>query len=261
MTRHLALEGIDNFRDYGDYAGLGGRRLRRGLLYRSAAHARATDADLDAMAALGLAVIVDLRRKGERLREPSRRPPGFTGAVFEKDSAIEDDDSWRAHITNSDLSEASFVAYILDYYRQAPFDERHIDLFTRYFRALAETRGPVLIHCAAGKDRTGILAALTHHLAGVHRDDILADYLLTNNEARMVQRLPLVLENIQALAGRAPSEAYARRVMGVEAVYLETAFAGIADRFGGTDAYLETALGVDAQLRTALEKRLLEPIE
>ena len=67
--------------------------------------------------------------------------------------------------------------------------------FRRYFQALAAAEGPVLIHCAAGKDRTGILAALTHHLVGVHADDIVADYLLTNDLLAIDRRIPLHLLN------------------------------------------------------------------
>ena len=74
MTRHIRLEAVENFRDYGDYPTASGRRLRKGRLYRSASHGRATDADLKVIEGLGLAVIVDLRRPGERERDPARRP-------------------------------------------------------------------------------------------------------------------------------------------------------------------------------------------
>ncbi len=77
--RILPLEGVGNFRDFGGYATGGGRRIRRGRLYRSAHHAQATDADLEAIAALELAAIVDLRRGEERERMPSRRHEGFAG--------------------------------------------------------------------------------------------------------------------------------------------------------------------------------------
>ncbi len=258
MTRHVALEGVENFRDFGDYGTVGGRRLKKGRLYRSASHGRATDVDLSAIAALNLAVIVDLRRGGERLRDPSRRHASFAGEVIDNDEDAEQEDGWQAHIRGSDLSEASFRRYMFEYYRNAPFEPRHLDLFGRYFRALAKTEGPVLIHCAAGKDRTGILAALTHHLAGVHPDDIVADYLLTNDPGRMARRMPILAQAIEELAGRAPGEAALRAAMGVEATYLDTAFAAIAERYGGADAYLERALGMDAALRQAIETRLLD---
>jgi protein tyrosine/serine phosphatase len=257
MTRHIALEGVDNFRDFGDYPTAGGRRLKPGALYRSASHARATDADLERLAALEIAVVVDLRRREEREREPSRRPANFAGRVIVNDDGPEHD-SWMNHITSAELSAESFRTYLIDYYRTAPFDDRHLDLFARYFQALVEAEGPVLIHCAAGKDRTGILAALTHHLAGVHPDDIAADYLLTNDPERLARRLPLAAQAIREASGRLPDEAAVMTAMGVDSIYLETAFAAMAEKFGAVDAYLEQALGVTPAVREAVAGRLLD---
>ena len=83
-TRILAFEGVDNFRDYGDYATAAGARIHKGRLYRSAHQARATDADVAAMAALELAVIVDLL--GHRAGSPTfrRRPSGQGGGGREE---------------------------------------------------------------------------------------------------------------------------------------------------------------------------------
>jgi protein-tyrosine phosphatase len=256
MTRRIAFEGIDNFRDFGDYAA-GGRRLKPGLLYRSGHPARATDADLTRLAELGLAVIVDLRRANERERDPARRWPGFTAQVIENDLGQESLDEWSDFIAHSDLSEASFQNYMLDYYRKAPFQRRHIDLYARYFRALAETSGPVLVHCAAGKDRTGILCALTHHVAGVSEDDIFEDYLLTNEPARLAARLPTIREVIQTATGRVASDAALMAAMRVEAEYLAQALDAMREAHGSLDGYLEQALGLDGPLRERIHGRLL----
>ena len=191
-----SLEGVDNFRDFGGYATAGGRRIRPGRLFRSAHHGQATPADLAAIAALDIAVIVDLRRGEERQRTPSRRHDGFAARLIENEGNEAVSDPFVEFIKTSDASEQAFRDYMLGYYRNAPLDERHLDLFSRYFRALGEAEGPVLIHCTAGKDRTGLLAALTHHLAGVHRDDLLADYLLTNTVASFDRRLPAVAQMI-----------------------------------------------------------------
>ena len=256
-NRILPLEGVDNFRDYGDYQTAAGRRIHPGRLYRSANHGAATDADLETIAKLGLAVIVDLRRAEERRRIPSRRPEACTARLITNDIDDRPEDPWLTFLKGSDLTEGSFRGYLMTYYEAAPFETRHVDLFSRYFRALGEAEGPVLIHCAAGKDRTGLLAALTHHLVGVHADDIVEDYLLTNDEARFERRAPMVLEHLAEATGRRPDPAVARIAMGVEARYLETAFTAIRRAHGGVDAYLETALGVDAGLREKLEARLL----
>ncbi len=258
FARHLPFEGVENFRDYGDYPAAGGRRLKRGLLYRSAAHAQATDADLDKLAALKLAAIVDLRRKNERERAPSRRHPEFQGRVIYTDEGDVGEDPWQLFLKQSDLSAPAFRGYMYDYYDEAPFVDRHIYLYSEYFKALAELDGPVLIHCAAGKDRTGILAALTHHVAGVSDEDIRADFLLTNNPQRLAARLPMTMQMMTETTGRSPTEEAVMVAMSVEEGYLERAFAAMKARHGSIDGYLEGVLGVDAALRERLEARLLD---
>jgi len=257
MTRILPFEGVENFRDFGGYDARG-RRLKRGLLYRSAHHSNATQADLAAMRELGLSVIVDLRRPNERQRDPCRRWEGFAATVIENDIGQVHDDPWHLFIAGSDLSVEAFRRYMEDYYVEAPFVERHVDLYSRYFQALATTDGAVLIHCAAGKDRTGILAALTHHMAGVSEDDIVADFLLTNDPGRFERRVPVMMRAMQDLTGKTPTEEAVRTALGVEAHYLDNAFRAIHQRHGSLDAYLERVLGVDDNARQAIHDRLLE---
>ncbi len=256
MTRRIAFEGIDNFRDFGDYDARG-RRLKRGLLYRSAHHGKATDEDLRKLADLGLSVVVDLRRSNEREREPNRRWAGHAAQVIENDIGQDTADEWATFIQTSDLTPQSFRAYMLDYYDKLPFQRRHIDLYARYFRALAETEGPVLVHCAAGKDRTGILCALTHHVAGVHDDDIVADYLLTNDEERLQKRLPAMRQVVLEQTGREASDAALMTAMRVEAEYMAKAFEVIRAAHGSLDGYLDQALGLDDHLRGRIHDRLL----
>ena len=256
MTRHLDFDGIHNFRDFGGYATASGRRLKAGRLYRSANHHRATETDLERLRALGLAVIVDLRQPDERQREPSRRWEGFTCQVVENDLSEAHPD-FVAQVRTSDLSPAWFYAHSTDFYERAPYEPRHVDLFRRYFHALAESDGAVLVHCAAGKDRTGLICALTHHLAGVCRDDMVEDYLLTNDEARMAAKMEFLGPFFDRLVGRRPSDEALRVAVGVHADYLDRAFAAIEARDGSLDGYLERTLGLDAPLRERLRERLL----
>src|SRR5690606_12863431 len=186
------------------------------------------------------------------------RPAGFVGQVIEHPGA-EDDLAEAPHISflkTNDLTEASGRAFMRDAYQRIPFEAPHIDLFGRYFRALADADGPVLIHCAAGKDRTGVLAALTHHLAGVGEDEMLEDYLLTNTAVSLEARAPQVAVQLEQMTGRKASHAAVVAFLGVEADYLRAAFAEIADRHGSLDGYLERALGVDAAMRARIEERL-----
>ena len=250
------FDALDNFRDYGDYASAAGHRIAGGRLFRSAHHARASAADLERLAGLGLAAVVDLRRPGERRDQPSRRPPGFTGVVIESD---QDDGREAPHITflkTADLTIDAGRRFMTGTYRELPFEPAHLDLYARYFRALGDADGPVLIHCAAGKDRTGLLAALTHHLLGVHPDDMVEDFLLTNTAVDLAGRAPAIARQLEAMTGRSAPHDAVVAFLGVEPVYLETALAEIAARHGSIDGYLERALGVDAALRERIGERL-----
>jgi protein-tyrosine phosphatase len=256
MTRHIDFEGIENFRDFGGYDTRFGRPLKTGVLYRSANHAYATDADLDRMKSLGLAAIIDLRRSFEREREPSRRWPGFGAAVIEND-ILSDHPDWADLMKDAKVDADWFFQDTLGYNRRAPFESRHIDLFSRYFPTLAETGGAIVVHCAAGKDRTGLICALTHHIAGVHPDDIMADYLLTNDEARMRRKMDFLRGWLRDIAGQEVADDALRVAVGVNPAYLNAAFEVIKEAHGSTDAYLEEVLGVDAGLRERLHERLL----
>jgi protein tyrosine/serine phosphatase len=256
MSRHIDFEGIENFRDFGGYDTVHGRPLKRGLLYRSANHAYATDSDLERMAELNLAAIVDLRRTQERAREPSRRWPGFGAAVVEND-ILSDHADWVDQMKDQVVDADWFFQDGMAYYLKAPFEPRHIDLFSRYFRLLAEADGPIVVHCAAGKDRTGLICALTHHVLGVHADDLMADYLLTNDEARMARKMSFLGPWLRDTAGKTVDEKALRVAVSVHPQYLETAFATIRERHGSIDAYLAEALGVDEGLKERLHARLL----
>ena len=256
--RRLRLEGVENFRDYGGYDTASGRRIRRGLLFRSANWSAPSAADLAAIEALGLTHVVDLRRRNERDQNPAKRPDAFPAAIIDNELMEAVEDGYLKFIQTGDLTVPAMQQFLIAYNENAPFEARHIDLFRRYFSALGEGEGAILIHCAAGKDRTGLLAALTHHLAGVSREDIIADYLLTNDEARLAVRAPLYATWIKETTGREPSAEFVRATLGVEAQYLEAGLKAIEARYGSLDAYLSGVLGVDDALRAKIEARLFE---
>ena len=257
MSRHIPFEGIDNFRDFGDYAA-GAGRLCKGVLFRSAHHAAATDADLEQLAGLGVSVIVDLRRASEREREPSRRWNACAARVLESDLGHGEPGEWSAFIAAGDLGEAACRGYMLDFYRTIPFVPRHLELYAGYFQALAQAQGAVVVHCAAGKDRTGVLCALTHHLSGVHEDDLIEDYMLTNQAQRLEARLAWIGQGIARTTGREPSEAGLRAMLSVSPEFLAAALAEIRARHGSVEDYLEQALGVTPSVRVRIQQRLLD---
>lgn len=256
--RVLDLAGVHNFRDYGGYAVAGGGRLKRRVLWRSGQHFGATDSDLDRIAQLGLASVFDLRGSKERSTHPCRRPEGFAAAVhFPEDPSARQAPHIAAAQTTRQRDAASTREGLRRNYGMIAFRPELIAMLRRYLATLAEGRGPSLINCMAGKDRTGIAVAMLHLAAGVHRDDVIEDYLLTNTAGDVEARIAAGAETIKVITG-AMDEEVLRVLMGVEAEYLEGAFAMIEERHGSLDAYLAEVLGADDDLRARLRDALVE---
>jgi len=252
--RILTLEGVNNFRDYGDYAVVGGGHVKRGALWRSGQHVMASDGDLDLIAALGLTTVTDLRGDSERTLNPCRRHAGFAAQVLTCEGETA---ALASHIdAGSDVvTEADARGAMCRLYTEMPYRSNLVSVYRRHFAALAEGGGASLIHCFAGKDRTGVAVALTHHVLGVHPDDAMADYLLTNQA--------MAGRDFQGKTGSDASryaqmdEAASRALRGVSPEFLEAAFAAMRSSHGSLDAYLAQVLGVDEAMRERLRGALV----
>ncbi|MET0179152.1 MAG: tyrosine-protein phosphatase [Novosphingobium sp.] len=258
--RILDLEGIHNFRDYGGYAAAGGTRVRRGLLWRSGQHCGATPADLDAVARLGLRTVIDLRGDGERARYPCLRPGDFAAEVLfaPGETARQRGAAVHEEAAGDVRTVADARAIMLRTYESLAWRPVLVATFRLYFAALAERDGASLLHCLAGKDRTGLAAALAHHVLGVHPDDAMADYMLTNVAGDPERRIAALNTAISPARAAAMEPGALRTLLSVHPSYLDTALAAIRARDGSLDAYLEGTLGVTAERRAAVRARLLE---
>jgi protein tyrosine/serine phosphatase len=258
MAGVSAFEGVTNFRDFGGMPTQDGRRVRRGRLYRSGHHALATDADLERLAALELAMLVDLRRPAERLRDVARRPKGFAAVVLEHQGPVENAVAPHlAFVADPDATTEQVNAGMQTGYRGYPFDPHYQRMYRDYFNLLAELDGPVLVHCHAGKDRTGVLCALTLEVLGVSRADIYADYLETNRMNRADERLAEMAKAFEATHGRPVSEDFLRYMMAVHPEYLDAAYAAIEEAHGDVPGYLKAVLGIDEAVLERIRGKLL----
>lgn len=256
--RVLPLDGVHNFRDAGGYAATGGARIRRGLVWRSGQHHGATDGDLMRIEALGLASVFDLRTSKERGVHPCRRPSAFAAEVFHSvDPEVRHAPHIAAARTTQQRTAGGTRESLVRNYSTICFRPELQAMIRRYIDRLAMGAGPGLVNCMAGKDRTGIAVAMLHAALGVHRDDIMADYLLTNSAGDVEARIAAGAETIRVITGQLDDEVL-RVLMGVEAEYLDTAWSAIAARHGSVDAYLEGVLDLDPAKRERLQAALLE---
>jgi protein tyrosine/serine phosphatase len=253
------FEAIHNFRDCGGYITRDGKWMRRGKLYRSAHFPRASDSDLDAMRTLGLSTIVDMRRPMERAHSPSRRWDGFDVRVVEHPGM--DEGALPPHLIAFERAGASGAearAALTQIYAELPTDPMVLDLLRDFFTALADADGAVLVHCAAGKDRTGVAVALAHRLLGVPEADMLANYLATNDSIDVRNEDTGPMRAFLGRGGIVVSEEAVRVILGVEEAFLRAAFATMTRIDGSPEGFIAGTLGVTAAQRAAIRGRMLE---
>lgn len=245
---YLRLASADNFRDVAGpgYPTVDGGRVRTGVFYR-ANDLRLTDADHGLLTDLGLRAILDLRSADEIALHPDPEVPGCTPLHFD---AIGIPMEKVAQLPSREAA----VALMDDVYRTFVTHPKSRAAFGGVLTQLADG-GPQLFHCSAGKDRTGWVAALLLHVAGVDDPTIEADYLLTNS---------------RSAASRARTEAEIARGLGPEAVavfepvlvadieYLHAALATVEEQYGDRASYLREGLGLDDAVLGRLRSLLRE---
>jgi protein-tyrosine phosphatase len=238
----VALEGATNFRDLGGLPTTCGHVVRRARVFRSDHLGRLSDADHDRLRALGVTHCVDLRGHAERTATPDH----FPGIVMEhlgiEPTVFRRLREFQTRGAAPDRSDA--VALMRETYRD--FVRLQGPTFGRLLARIAGHRDALVFHCTAGKDRTGMAAALLLESLGVHRDDIMEDYLLTNALYRRDHRL---------------TEALSQEVLDVlwqvQADFIHTAWRSIDQEFGGVERYLETQVGLEGARREQLREQLL----
>jgi protein-tyrosine phosphatase len=257
----LTIEGVRNFRDFGGYLGIDGRPVKRGHLFRSANYASITEQGLSQFSTTGIKLVVDLRRGPERITSPSQLPPNQVETIF---SSLGDGDGVTLpphlqFIKDGDLTVERCHDHMMSSYRRIPWEPQHLATFKQTFDRLASGDGPLVIHCAAGKDRTGILCGLILHVLGVSQDDILHDYLLTNAVPLDTQWLNEYAKRMSDMFDRTIEPLTLLPMLGVHEDFLVQAWDEMARRNDGIDGYL-TDLGVKDDLRDRLQERLLASI-
>jgi len=256
--RLVDFERVLNFRDFGGWDTRDGAKIARGKLYRSAAFNDATEADVARLEAMQLRFLVDLRRPEERAHEPNRWASQACRTIFNDEGA--GGPALPPHLLalmQSDLTAESTHHYMLSLYREIPFDPRLVSLYRDWFTSLQEG-GAGVIHCAAGKDRTGIACALTLIALGVDEEAVFADYDFTNQAVDLEDRMPRIQARMEERLGRKLNADAIRPMLGVHVDYLRMALDTIDARAGSVDAYLSDVLNVGDAERRALRAQLSE---
>jgi protein-tyrosine phosphatase len=240
-----------NFRDLGGLISRDGRRVRPGLVYRSG-HLCGLSRDItQALHATEIKAVFDLRHPRERQLFPTDASLQTQLRLYSFSDGPDgmSDNERSTFMENASTSHAA----MLDSYRRLPIE--HAVAYRAMFEHVRTAELPVLIHCAAGKDRTGVGIALLLLALGVRRQEIMRDYLLSNASAARTWAV------VQRGLGREIDEdleAALQPLVVASPDYLEATFLGIRHHFGSTERYLEDCLRVTRSKRAALKDRLMQ---
>ena len=240
---------IRNLRDLGGYLASDGRRLKPGLVFRSSAPG--PDA-ADLLHDLGIAMVFDFRSGPERDHGPVL--PDIVGLrrwQLPPDASLGDP---RPLLARGLHSAVQTRAMMCEVYARLPDDHRNS--YGALVKHLTADAAPLLFHCAAGKDRTGVAAALLLTLLGVPRAAVEADYL-ASNAVVSATTAAFVADPRHAAMLAGPSAVW-RPMMLADAAFLDAMFAAVTARYGSVAGYAEAALQLSSSDLDRLRDRLLD---
>ena len=255
--RSIKLQGIRNIRDLGGIPVRDGRCIRRGLMFRGSALNDATDADLAFLhAELGIQHVIDVRVGWERETKPDLPVQGAQYQFipyFDQELVGID---YHKPLEGTRVIGHDFACDPLDFYQTManPLTAAQMGKTIRTVLDNAASRKPTYFHCSGGKDRVGITSLLILEILGASRDQILEDYLLTNDSRDA--HLQGVYERFLRLCdgdeerARAITRAHRARKENVDAYY-----SAVASNYGSMDNFIRTQLGIDDELRRVYHEK------
>src|SRR6201997_3468284 len=239
--RHLNLQGASNFRDVGGYPASDGRSVRWRKIFRSNHLGHLTDADIGIVRELGVKTAFDFRGSEERTAAVCKVEEIDVHSLPIEPTVVA---ALRARLQARALSSADALEIMRESYRG--YVRLNTHSFRELFAQILKDTAPLVIHCTAGKDRTGFACALVLHALGVPSDVIADDYLLTN---RFYRRDPNASPDL-------PDDV--RNAIGsVESSFLAAGFEAVRADYGSLENYFRDGLGLGAAERKELKARYL----
>lgn len=240
--RVISFNGVSNFRDIGGYRGAENGTVKWGQVYRSAHLCQLDEQDVVKLEELGIRCSIDLRGQLE-----SERNAYAYDFLQRQECAIEPE---VARLVNESVSKNGAItvneAHEFMHQMYQSFSSTYVGQFSRFFKHVIQAPTPIVVHCTAGKDRTGFACAMLLSALGVQRDDILDDYLLTQQHY-----------NVQLESRKGVDLAAMKVLWGVSVEYLASTLDDITREFGGVAPFLEKALGIDDAHIATLRHKLL----
>lgn len=242
----MNIKKVYNFRSVGNIKNKDGRILKEGKLYRSANLFKLKPESFKTIKELGIMEIIDLRNSKEIAQKPDRLPEGI---VYKNESAFEDEgdqlNQARKLVLKGKVNGNDAEKRMLDFYRN--YVTEHPEVIRKIVTEILESDTPILYHCTAGKDRTGIITALVLTVLRFDQETVVNDYLLSNNyRQKLVEKRLRLARNLHFIYPKLDIRVL-EKLSWVETAYLDAAFNEINKKYGSTDQYIQKVLGISEE--------------
>lgn len=254
-SRQVPLEGGINFRDLGGYSNKQGKTVKWRQLFRCGHLAQLTDSDLDTLKKFNVCHVHDFRREEEQQQSPSR--PMLAKIVDDYQISIGDISRFWEFLKDGLLTDQSSHQLVVNSYKNCI--ETVIPAFSRFMRALVDDKnGAHLFHCSAGKDRTGMAAALILGALEVPRETIIADYMLTVDYYNSDKLMDIIEGHLRDAGVETWDRSWLKPYSSVHADNIIAFLDAINQCYGDVKNYLTSGLGLSSKDLAILQERYLQ---
>ena len=250
--RLLPMDGSHNTRELGGYKTTDGKTIKWGKLFRSDKLSDISKTDQAYLQNLGIKKIVDFRSEQEKAEDPNIIPTGISYVEM----PISVDGAMRSKIEAvlKGETDREVQSFLIDANKE--FVTNYADVYENFLRGLIDDDAPTLFHCTAGKDRAGFAAAITLIALGVSKEDVINDYMKTN--AFTQERIEEILGQIELMSLYQSDVEILRPLLGVEQIYIETAFKTAEDKYGSLENFIRNGLNISDEDIQKLRNKFLE---
>ena len=250
--RLLPMDGAHNTRELGGYKTTDGKSIKWGMLYRSDKLSDISKTDQKYLQTLGIKKIVDFRSEEEKTEDPDIIPEGID--YIEMPISVDGAMRSKIEAVLKGETDKEVKSFLVDANRE--FVTSYTDVYENFLRGLIDEDAPTLFHCTAGKDRAGFAAAITLIALGVSRETVIKDYMKTN--AFTQERIEEILDQIELMSLYQTDAEILRPLIGVERVYIETAFKTAEEKYGSLENFIRDGLNISDEDIQKLRNRFLE---
>lgn len=244
----IKIKKVNNFRTLGSLKNTEGKTLKEGKFYRSGDLYHLKNSSFKELEKLGIKEIIDLRNEKEISKKPDHLPENI---IYKKYSAFEDQGDQLSQakklVLKGKVNAADADKRMVDFYRD--YVTENPETIKKIITEILESNQPVLYHCTAGKDRTGIITALIMSVLKFDKETIYNNYLLSNNYRKQLVEKRLKLANTLHFIYPKMDLKVLEKLSWIESNYLDAAFDEINKKYGSTDIYIQQVLGISENKR------------